>query len=330
MGKGTRRAKATSVAALTARQVRMASSPLATLTELSFEACGRPKGSPSSWPVAVREALWPGDLALLGPVFCPGGPPYVPDCLVPRPASHLVSFDDELDRLAAVAADQLAMEIEADGVLGSPWSMVARAPRRWLDGYVPAMRRAWSAVEPLWRRAAPLMEREVERVGVALARGALDQVIDGLHRSSHVHDDRWFLYSHPLPETVAEDLVLAPMVIGSGALLVTTERDAVTYVAYPLPGARRVAHHDGDLDCGAGGAGLEVLLGGPRATILRRLDQPVTAGRLSADLQLAPGAITHHLRALERAGLITRERDGRNVVVHRRARGTSLLHLYER
>jgi DNA-binding MarR family transcriptional regulator len=42
-----------------------------------------------------------------------------------------------------------------------------------------------------------------------------------------------------------------------------------------------------------------------------------------------PSVITHHLTAMERAGLVTRERRGRQVLVHRSPRGTSLLRLYE-
>jgi DNA-binding transcriptional ArsR family regulator len=42
-----------------------------------------------------------------------------------------------------------------------------------------------------------------------------------------------------------------------------------------------------------------------------------------------PSGVTHHVRALESAGLITRERRGSNVLVHRSARGTALLGLYE-
>ncbi len=44
----------------------------------------------------------------------------------------------------------------------------------------------------------------------------------------------------------------------------------------------------------------------------------------------APNMVTHHLRALEAAGLITRTRQGRNVWVRRSARGTQLAALYER
>jgi DNA-binding MarR family transcriptional regulator len=41
-----------------------------------------------------------------------------------------------------------------------------------------------------------------------------------------------------------------------------------------------------------------------------------------------PSAATHHVTALEAAGLVTRERSGRHVLVRRTARGDALLELY--
>ena len=57
-------------------------------------------------------------------------------------------------------------------------------------------------------------------------------------------------------------------------------------------------------------------------------DEPLAAGAVAEAIIATPGAATHHLRALEGAGLIVRERSGRNVIVHRTARGTNLLGLY--
>ena len=76
-------------------------------------------------------------------------------------------------------------------------------------------------------------------------------------------------------------------------------------------------------------ASLEALLAPGRAMILRALDRPASAGRLAERHGFSPSGITHHLVALERAGLIERERDGRRVVVQRTLRGTRLLALYE-
>jgi len=74
---------------------------------------------------------------------------------------------------------------------------------------------------------------------------------------------------------------------------------------------------------------LEALLGQPRTALLRELDRPVTAGRLAHLLHFTPSGLTHHLRALERAGLVRRERRGREVLVQRTGRGARLLALYE-
>jgi DNA-binding MarR family transcriptional regulator len=62
---------------------------------------------------------------------------------------------------------------------------------------------------------------------------------------------------------------------------------------------------------------------------VREVDRPASAGRLAERHGFSPSGITHHLAALERAGLIDRERDGRRVVVRRTTRGTQLLGLYE-
>ena len=74
---------------------------------------------------------------------------------------------------------------------------------------------------------------------------------------------------------------------------------------------------------------LAALLGAPRARILRRLDRALTAGGVAKELAFGPSAASHHLGVLEQAGLIDRQREGRRVLIHRTARGTRLLALYE-
>lgn len=209
----------TSIATLTSPRVRVACSPSATLTQLTMEALGRPKGSPASWPRAVREALEPSDLTTLGPVYGPSGPPFVPDCLLPRPADHAASFDDEIERIAAVTADDLLADLHSEDQLGTPWATVARAPRRWLHAYAQALTRAWTALSPLWLRAAPVLAREVDRIEWALSAGAFDQALDGLHPRGHVAHDRWRLPCQSAPATIGDELLLVPMLIGPSATL---------------------------------------------------------------------------------------------------------------
>jgi DNA-binding transcriptional ArsR family regulator len=121
-------------------------------------------------------------------------------------------------------------------------------------------------------------------------------------------------------------LTIAPVLGGPGcSLLMFPEEGLLSQVLYPLPGVLRML--DGDVQAPA--SALEALLGSQRAAILRMLDRPCPAGDVARRLTMTPGGVTHHLKALEASGLIVRERDARNVLVHRTARGTLLLGLYE-
>ncbi len=126
-----------------------------------------------------------------------------------------------------------------------------------------------------------------------------------------------------LPE---RGVTIAPVLGGPGcSLLMFPEEALLSEVLYPLPGVLRML--DGDVRAPA--SALEALLGAQRAEILRMLDRPCHAGEVARRLTMTPGGVTHHLKALEASGLIVRERDARNVLVHRTARGTLLLGLYE-
>jgi DNA-binding transcriptional ArsR family regulator len=75
---------------------------------------------------------------------------------------------------------------------------------------------------------------------------------------------------------------------------------------------------------------LIALLGAQRSAIVRFLeDAPATCGLIARTLHLVPAGVTHHLRALEAAGLIRRTREGCHVLVELTARGRALQVLYE-
>ncbi|TCO62164.1 helix-turn-helix domain-containing protein [Actinocrispum wychmicini] len=309
------------------QQARVAAMPLATVTELVFETFGRRKGSPSQWLTRLRTAFRTCDIATgaLAPVCGPDGPPFIPDCLMPRPEAPFPAFADELDQVAAVSSDDLMAELEAAEFRGSAWSVAAEAPDRWLDAYLLALGLAWECVQPWWERAAPLLEREAERMAAALAWGSLGEQLARLYPDYRISGDGLNRPGYS-PTALAPDLVLAPMVVGPGGSLVGTDRDRVHYLGYPLPGAHRLIEGNGPHPHATS---LDELLGAPRADILRRLDRPVCAGGLADELLFTPSAISHHLKALERTGLVVRERDGQRVLVHRSARGTALLHIFE-
>ena len=302
-------------------------SPLPTAFALTLDALesGRP-GVPALWHRAVASRLRARDATTLAPLIqrrTTGWPAVLED------GGHgRESLDEALQRILATSGEAIldALEGDPDITLTPAWDPVRRHPKRWLSAYVDAIVRAWKELEPLWKRSTTLLERDAERIDAALERGvpASQILVELLPRTALVAE------VEPLRARIARrlngasSLVLAPAVIET--------RAAVTYSAparrlarltFPLREARRT------FDCTAPPAALEALVGVPRAALLRYLDHPRPAGELAAILYLTPAAITFHLRALEAAGLIVRERRGRRVIVHRSARGVDLLALYD-
>ena len=241
------------------------------------------------------------------------------------------SMAEHLDAVAAVDPAVLAGNIEtalAAGHAAGPWRPVAADPARWLRTYVTALRRAWTIFEPLWARSAGRMDREVERVSVALARGAGAELITTRFASCALDGERLLLPSHTVEGgavRVDGALQLQPLLAPPPAAGWTDDYgDLCLAIRYPVPGAWRAFEGEDPPT-----ASLDALLGQHRARILAHLERgPATAGALARLLHGVPSIASHHVRALERAGLVARERDGRHVRVHRTARGTQLVELY--
>lgn len=194
-----------------------------------------------------------------------------------------------------------------------------REPAAWLDRYHRALVRIWSAVEPFWTQAGAGIERDIERAAVAVARGATRELLafTALERPV-LEPSRALQLDH-------RGLVLIPQLSTTTVPdLRRREGDILTHVAYPLPGTERLV-----ADSPGPPSSLMALLGTPRTLILRELDTPQTQGQLAERLLAVPSAATHHVAVLESAGLVLRRKEGRYVVVHRTARGTAMLALYE-
>jgi DNA-binding transcriptional ArsR family regulator len=236
------------------------------------------------------------------------------------------SLTEQLDQVVEVDPHVLAAGVEAAARAGhpvGPWRTVADDPTRWLRAYVTAMQRAWTALEPLWANAAGTLDREVERVSVALARGAGPELIAQRFPHASIQDDALLLPSHsgaPGAVKAGDALVLQPLVAPDSAAGWTDDYGTVCLaVRYAVPTARFDAPAPTSLDA---------LVGPQRARILVELERPASAGELARLLNGVPSIASHHVRALERAGLVTRVREGRSVTVRRTARGSDLVALY--
>jgi DNA-binding transcriptional ArsR family regulator len=252
---------------------------------------------------AIRARLRRQDVEALRPLASPGAPP---QALVPL--ARGLTFAEQLGIVRERATD---------------------APACWLRAYVDGLRRAWRAIEPVWSRAAPLLDREVERVSVAVARGAGAELIARLLPFGRIDGDALLLPGHTTqggPVRLRPTLLLQPLIASADSAGWTGNRDGVCLaIRYPLPAVWRLFAGEAPPV-----ARLDALLGHQRARILHALDRPARAGQLADLLQGPPSMVTHHLTALERAGLVTRERDGRHVWVHRSARGSELAAIYDR
>jgi DNA-binding transcriptional ArsR family regulator len=316
------------LAELDRRPLRVELSPAPTLFALVADAVGAHRGAPPEWLERVRAQLDRGDLVALSPLAVRPGV-CTPARVMPRHCADESDLRHELDRIAELPAEALLDDIAfAYGPAPEgPWAVVARQPRRWLPRYADALRRAWGAVREPWLAAAELFDRELRRIGVAGARGAGAELVSGIHPRARVVDGKWLLPDPELTELrLPEDgLTLIPILGGpesQGAGL--REDGTLDWIAYPLAEAWAGMEPRGrPSEC------LEALLGPQRALLLSALQVPRSVGKLAEALMAVPSAATHHVGALEAAGLVVRERAGRNVVVHRTARGAELVALYE-
>ena len=318
------------LAELERKPPRVAVSPGPSLFTLAADAVGAGRGSPAEWIRAARSELERADLAALAPIGGQWGS-FSPACVSTvdehEPPSGIA---EELERVATLPVETLLADIAY--ACGSPppkpWDMVARNPRRWLVRYARALGRVWKGIREPWMAAGVLFEREAERVEAAAERGALPELVAGLHHRADVSDGVWRL-ANDEPRTLRTQeggLVITPVLAGPGSARAKfSDSGTLEALSYPLPGATRVL--DGELLSPA--RALESLIGDQRARILRVLDRPRHPGDLTEVIVATPGAVTHHLRALEAAQLIVRERAGHKVFVHRTARGSALLALYD-
>lgn len=310
-------------------EVRVALDPYISVLALVTDALGRRRGAPEAWRKQVISRLSPSNASAVLPIAAPRYS-VTPDCVTPHNPVREVPVGDQLDWLHSIPDEELLGDIDA--VFGEPpphWQAALRRPRTWLHSYADAIGEVWQCVQPLWNQAQPLLDREVRRVGAAAVRGRLDLILDRLHPASQL-DGNVLKIRDPEPGSFdlgARPLVLVPMLSGKQALICNLERSDAVWIAYPLPGASQLPYAAADGHAGKADS-LDLLLGPVRAQLLDAVARPRTMTALAAVAGLPPSAITHHCARLVTAGLVRRDKRGREVWISRTARGTALIELY--
>jgi DNA-binding transcriptional ArsR family regulator len=300
----------------------------ATLMSLLADVLGeRPQGVPPQWRRALRDAAPAVTGRVVGPLFTPAYS-QVPDSVTMTGTFPGAGIEAMFEELAELPPDRLTAELESDfgGTVPAQWQPVVSDPRRFIADYTAVLRGLWEAFAPVWRRARPLLDRETERVGVATVTGRLDAVLSGLSPRTGLDGTTMLL---PDPNPVAVDLghrpvALVPLVSGSRASVFSIDRDDLVWIGYPVAGLGQLW----DEQPPAGSTDrLALVLGPVRAEILRRAGRLHHMSDVAAELNCSPSTATYHCTQLERAGLIVRDRRGRQVRLRRTTDGDALVDL---
>lgn len=307
-------------------RVSVAPAPMASLLSLVVDALGGPRqGIAPDWIKSIRRGL-PGDAArAVIPMFDRTGA-LLPACLTPLGIDG-APVSEQLARVADLSPDDLqqGVELMSPSDPPPPWRNALRHPQKWLNLYVALLSAAWRAYAPIWQQSTALRNRETERIGAAVVTNGLDVLFAGL--SNRVQYERETLYlsdRHPYRvELEDRPIVLVPLVSGSAASVFNLDEADRAWLGYPVPGLGRLGARPPQATTDS----LTLLIGPIRAAILRALDRPNSMGGLADYLAAGPSTATYHCSQLAAAGLVLRQRVGREVRIQRTPRGDALVDL---
>ncbi|MFD3404941.1 ArsR/SmtB family transcription factor [Kribbella sp. NPDC058693] len=255
----------------------------------------------------------------LHPVRRHGGGQLVPTALVPLAPVRDVPLPEQVEALHGYGGQKLMDDIATLGSDAPIWRRAVADPDRWLRTYAELIDLGWQALEQRWNLLRPAIDAETERLGVATVRGCLPSALNTISPRLTFTESGFSVDGHePVPYD-GRRLALVPGIGAPDTLFVHYQGPSVISIAYPLRDLPDVSPARPVEDP------LEVVLGVPRARILRLLREPLNVGMIAADLAVTPAAATRHCDVLLRAGLIARERRGRQVLISRTTRGEKLL-----
>lgn len=291
------------------------------------------------WLRTARERLRPTDadllFALVGRSRLPpdfGGNPSraLPDFLTPRPARFIARFQDELTAVRATPPEIVRRDLVAthapDPVPEALQAATRRDDRpilRLLGTVCDALERHWKqSLEPSWSQMQLVLEADTTYRARQLATGGARRLFADIHPNLSWHDGVL-----SITEMISQDTIAAA---GRGLLLVPSifaykpvpplDPDEPPSLGYPSRGIATLWAPPPQPEPGA----LVDLLGRTRALLLQMLEEPLATVELARRLKVTPSAVSQHLQVLHATGLITRDRDRRQVLYRRTPTGDQL------
>ncbi|WP_374776781.1 winged helix-turn-helix domain-containing protein [Streptomyces sp. NBC_01310] len=254
----------------------------------------------------------------------------LPDFLTPRPASFAPAFEEELaavrrtppgivrrDLLAAHAPDPLPDALR--GAL-APDDAPVVALR---DAVCALLRQYWEvAVQPMWPQMRLLLEADMTYRARQLAMGGARLLFADMHPNLRWRDGVLHIgqmISRHRVVASGRGLLLVPSVFAHKPAPPVSPEEAPT-LAYPSRGVATLWVREPVADAAA----LVSLLGAPKARLLGLLDEPLPTVEIARRLRVTASAVSQHLGVLYATGLVTRARDGRQVLYRRSPLGDRL------
>ncbi|MET9380010.1 helix-turn-helix domain-containing protein [Streptomyces sp. NPDC002928] len=253
----------------------------------------------------------------------------IPDFLTPNPTSFAPAFEEELavvrETCPAQVRHDLLLAHAPDPLPVALHDALAEDPRvaRLRDAICEVLRRYWEvAIEPMWPKMRLVLEADMTYRARQLALGGARLLFADMHPNL-----RWQGGELYIDKMISRHRVMAS---GRGLLLLPSvfahkpappvSQDEPPSLVYPSRGVATLWDTAPPPDRTA----LATLLGAPRARLLGLLEEPLPTVELARRLRVTPSAVSQHLRVLYATGLVTRARDGRQVLYRRSALGDQL------
>lgn len=291
------------------------------------------------WLRSIRRDLGEIDMGLLlslvgpprgGERFLSGASQALPDFLTPVPDRFVARLDEELavarstptaffrrQLLAAHAPDPVP---EALAAVTRPG---ARPVRALLNRICDELERYYeAAMAPTWPDMRLVLEADTTYRARQLAVGGARRLFADMHPNLRWSDGVLYIDEMISEHTVAANgrgLLLMPSIFAVKPVPPMLADEAPS-LAYPSRGIGTLWAPPPPRPAAA----LSSLIGAPRAQLLEMLAEPLPTIEIARRVKVTPSAVSQHLQVLHATGLVTRARDGRQVLYRRTGLGDRL------
>ncbi|PYC77988.1 transcriptional regulator [Streptomyces tateyamensis] len=291
-----------------------------------------PRTGPDAWVGQARQFLHRERLDLLAAFALDQAGSYLPDFLTPHPSGPAPTVAEQLEAVRSTPPSRILAELDAfqqgrpaanlaGRELPEPVrAALARGPEQLARQAAEELGRYWElAIAPYWAEARALLDAEVDRRARTLARHGAAAMLNSLTPKLRWADGQLELESRYEVCLPAAEVLLMPSAVAREVVVVV---DPVSVLGRPpallYPVERPTTAPD------SADPAVAQLLGPTRAALLTSLDRPATTSSLAARHFLSKGTVSYHLDVLHRSGLVTRSRNGREVLYQRTRRGEEL------